>query len=69
MGCLTQCFIIIKVLHVANSNQDRKRQSCHHAVVLSVGLAAEGLANRLGCGETASWWHRQNVSAGDLRPP
>ena len=69
MGCLIKCFIIIKFLHVVNSNHDRKRQSCHHSFVLFVELAAEGLTNWLGCGETVSWWHPQNVSAGGLRPP
>jgi len=42
--------------------------TCHHPAVLFVELAAEGVANRLGCGETVSWWHPWNVSAGDLRP-
>jgi hypothetical protein len=65
MGCLIQCFIIIKVLHVVISNHDRKRQPCHHSVFLFVELAAEGVANRLGCCQTVSWWHPQKVSTGD----
>jgi hypothetical protein len=44
MGCLIQCFATIKVLHVAISNHNRKRQSCHHSVGLFVELVAEGVA-------------------------